>query len=474
MGFKEKLKNIPDEPGVYIFKNKQGRILYVGKAISLRKRVRSYSYSSPQKSPKVRALIDKIEDIDHIITASETEALILESNLIKEHQPKYNISLRDDKNYPLLKITVKEDFPRLILTRKLDDDGALYFGRYTDAKALRRAVKFLRRVFPLSHCRSFPKKPCLDYHLLLCPGPCAGKITKAEYRDRVKELILFLKGKKKKLLKELSEKMDKASRDKKYEEALRLRDQIEALARAVSPKPGSGGKLAADLDRLARVLDLKKIPAVIETIDISNISGQEAVGVVVCFCSGRPDKSGYRKFKIKTVTGIDDYAMISEVIQRRYKASRDKQEEAGRNLPDLIVIDGGSGHVSTAVEVLAKINLSHIPVIGIAKAFEHIYLPERKVPLVLSADSRVLHLIMRMRDEAHRFAHKYHHTLRKKLTRKSELDLIPGIGKERKKELLRHFGKLVNIRHASIMQLKRVDYISQKTAEKIKEYFSKE
>jgi len=467
MGFKEKLSRVPDEPGVYIFKDKKGEILYIGKALSLRKRVRSYSYSSGKKSVKLKSLMARVTDLDYIVTVSETEALILESNLIKEHQPKYNVTLRDDKNYPLLKITINEDFPRLILTRKLENDGGLYFGRYTDTKALRRAMKFLQHVFPLCRCRVFPKKPCLDYHLGLCPGPCAAKISKEKYTERVRDLILFLKGKKKKLLTELSKKMQNLSRERDYEEALRLRDQIEALVRAIPVKTKRGGRLEADLDGLARILGLEKVPVIIETIDVSNISGQEAVGAVICFRSGRPDKKRYRKFKIKTVSGIDDYGMVSEIVQRRYR-----QDENQLSLPDLIIIDGGQGHVATAVEQLRKMDLTHIPVIGIAKAFEHIYLPERKEPLALSANSRILHLVMRMRDEAHRFAHTYHDNLRKQITRKSQLDMIPGVGEVRKRELLRHFGTLANIRRTSVKQLSKIDYIDRKTAEKIKEYFA--
>lgn len=407
MDIKEKLKNAPDQPGVYIFKDGNEEILYVGKASSLKKRVKSYLRPSKNLPPRIESMMGKVGDIEWIVTQSEAEALLFESNLIKEHQPRYNIELRDSKTYPLIKVTMAEEYPRVMVARGRKSDGSLYFGPYTDAGLLRGAIKSIRKIFPFCSCRPLPQKACVYYDIGLCPAPCEGKISRREYLDNIKEIILFIGGKKGQLLRKLSVKMKRLSEEEKFEEAARIRDRMEALSAAVYKK---GGDVTGGRNELKEVLGLREEPRVIEAFDISNIKGQAACGSMVTFKDGRADKSKYRMFRIREVEGQDDYAMMREVIRRRYTGSlKDKHP-----IPDLIIIDGGRGHLSAAACEIKRAGLGNVKIIGIAKAFEHVYTLDRDIPIALPPSSKALQLIQRIRDESHRFAIKYHHILRRK------------------------------------------------------------
>jgi excinuclease ABC subunit C len=466
---KERLKNIPNLPGVYLMKDKKGTVLYIGKAASLRKRTPSYFRRDANLPPRTRLMVEKIADISFFVTGSEAEALITESALIKRYKPRYNVALKDDKSYPLLKLTVKEDFPRLILTRKRRNDGSIYYGPYTDVKLLRRALAIMKKIFPLRTCRRIPKKVCLNYRIRQCLAPCIEAIDKSEYSDIVKELKLFLSGKRKKLIDEISKKMHDASEKRDFESAAILRDRIRALS--VVP---STIKAPAPVERkvnpydeivaLKYLLGFRRVPRRIEAFDISNISGREAVGSMVTFVDGRPSKDDYRRFKIRGVKGIDDYKMMKEIVRRRYE--RVKAEKLFS--PDLIIIDGGKGQLNAASSTLEGLGFKRIPVIGIAKRFEHIYLKKRKEPVIFSKNSATLHLIQRLRDEAHRFAISYHRVLRGKKLKKSILDDIEGIGEKRKHTLLSKFGSVENIKKAGIDKLSSVKGIDEKTAMRIK------
>ncbi len=483
MGVKKKIKEIPDLPGVYLLKDREDKILYIGKAISLKRRIRSYFYPQCGFSPRMAALISKIANIDFCLTGSELEALILESNLIKAKQPPYNVALKDDKNYPFLKITLKDDFPGLYLTRKFEADGSRYYGRYNAVRILKKGISFLKPIFGVRTCRRLPKSPCLDYHLGNCLAPCAGKISRDEYRKKVDELMLFLNGEKEELIKRLSSEMKEISRLRRYEDAARVRDRILALTHTVEKKRG----LLGQLEELGLMLGLKSAPRIIEAFDISDIMGEDAVGSMVTFSGGLPAQARYKRFKIKEVFGMDDYGMLREVLRRRFGQLLKDREMP----PDLVIIDGGKGHLSTARDELDRLekkfptgqtkltaasarragfNLKDIPVIAIAKRFEHIYLKGKSEPLILDPASGALHLIMRIRDEAHRFAHSYHCLLRKKITRRSQLDAIPGIGPTRKMELMSYFKSVNQIRRASEEELAEVDFIDNKLARRIKEY----
>ncbi|MDP1854168.1 MAG: excinuclease ABC subunit UvrC [Candidatus Omnitrophota bacterium] len=399
---KQKIASIPDRPGVYLMKDTEGRVIYIGKAASLKKRVGSY-FSKQYGSAKQMALVEKIADIDYILTENEAEALILESALIKKNKPQYNVSLRDGKNYPLVKIT-SEDYPRLLVVRRRLDDGAVYFGPYTDAKLLRQAIKVLRRVFPYCTCRPFPKKPCLNYDIGLCPAPCIGEISKKEYAKNIEDIRLFLEGKNEELFAKLSKEMSGFSKERNFEKAKELRDKISAL----SSMSGAASIYEAESRELRRVLGLKDSPKRIEAFDISCISQEFVVGSMVGFLDGRPDKNNYRRFRIKGER-LDDCASIAEVVRRRYKRVLLGEITS----PDLILIDGGKGQLSAAKSELDNLRL-RIPIISLAKKEEEIYLPQKDKPLRLAMDSKALTLIRRIRDEAHRFAVSYHRLLRKK------------------------------------------------------------
>ena len=403
---RERVAALPDQPGVYLFKGADGQLLYVGKALSLRKRVASYFHRTPALSPRISQMMKQVRDLDIHPTSSEAEALLLEARFIKEHKPRYNVAFRDDKTYPMLKIT-NEPFPRLLVTRRKLADGAIYFGPYTEAGLMHEAVQFLRRVFPMRTCRTFPKTPCLEYHLGQCLAPCANYINVQEYQRIVDDLVAFLQGQRDALLQDLSRRMETAALDQRFEEAARLRDQMQALTSVIVAKEKS--LVAGPLEQLQAALKLPRLPRRIEAFDISNIFGAFAVGSMVAFHNGKPYKAHYRRFKIETVKGIDDYQMMREVVRRRYSGTL-----AGElPLPDLLLIDGGKGQLSAACEELVALSLS-LPIMGLAKRFEQIFLPGETEPVVLLPTSPVLHLVQHIRDEAHRFAIAYHRLLRAK------------------------------------------------------------
>ena len=399
---KEKIAALPDTPGVYIFKDAEGGIIYIGKAKSLRKRVQSYF--SRYLASKTQVMVSNIADIEYRLCQTESLALILEASLIHKHKPKYNVSLRDDKSFPLVKIT-NEDFPAVCITRKRIADGSHYFGPYTSTGLLREALKIIRKYFPYRSCERMPQEVRMYYRIGLAPTP--GETSKKEYAKTIENICLILEGKTDTLIKKLTQEMNLKSKEQKFEEAAKIRDQIEALS-VMSESTGHYSR-KEELEDLKNLLQLAKLPERIEAFDISNIYGKEATGSMVSFYKGMPDKDDYRRFRIKTVETIDDYKMLAEVVRRRYSGSL-KEELA---LPDLILIDGGKSHLSVADKELEKLGLK-IPLVSIAKDRENIYTREKRHPIKLYTDTPALNLIRRIRDEAHRFAVSYHHLLRRK------------------------------------------------------------
>ena len=588
---RERLDCLPNKPGVYLLKDKKGKALYIGKALSLKKRVRSYFFGKTHSSPRISSLVNEIKDIEWMITDSETEALILESNLIKYHHPHYNIQFRDDKSYPYIKLTISELFPRLLLTRNPRKDGSLYFGPYTNVKAARRVLILISRFFPLRRCKkrfTFRIRPCLNYYIKECHAPCMKKITREAYSSLVRSVSLFLQGHYQDLLRRLQEEMEEASLKEEFEKAATLRDCIRDIHRVSQsqkmvsfpgedidlvnivseqenacvvvfliregkvidrkhflldireksqkediitfflkeyyarisfvparilipneiaelkviqewlserrgkkvkleiPKKGNRLKLMQlikknaylilqqerrgdkeqALDQLKGYLELKKKPLLIEGFDVSNTRGKEATGSVVVFEKGKPKKSAYRRFKIKEVEGIDDFAMLSEVIRRRYHRSL----KEGRALPHLILVDGGKGQVSSCLKAIKQLDLNFIPVIGLAKEFEEVYCPDSSFPLNIPSDSIALKLLQEIRDEAHRFAYSYHKKKRGEKIRGSFLDTIPGVGEKTKRLLLTHFKSIELIKSQDLEALQQIPGIGKKRAKKILRY----
>ena len=579
----EDARKLPNSTGVYIMKDGEDNVIYVGKAGSLRNRVSSYFRDND--SPKTRILARNIEDIEYIVTGNEVEALVLESNLIKEHMPRYNVRLRDDKHYPYIKIT-NEEFPRICIARRRSHDGAQYFGPYPSSKAVRELIK-MASGFGIRRCRKkLPCPPCLNYHIKQCAAPCLGKVTEDEYREILNDVTGFLRGKRSKLIRSLQMRMKEFAKAHEYEKAARIRDRIHALqelsekqhvsaegkkqqdviAAAISgntaviqifhisagtmrgrdtlsvntagadevevlsgfvkqyyqdiPPPqeiivpekiedesisrwlsDNGSRLKTprgktekglmnlalenakmivgqaklrdgikdeSLSVLKSALSLPADPVVIEAFDISNISGTDAVGSLVAFENGKPDKKNYRRFGIKTVEGADDVGMIREVVTRAYKRRRDE----GKPMPDLVLIDGGRGQLNAAISALEDVGVA-LSVASIAKQFEHIFIPDREAPVILPKDSQALLLVRRIRDEAHRFAVSYHRKLRGRKIQKSVLDDIEGVGAKRKQALLQYFGSVEKLKKAELSEIKKVRGISGKVAEVVWGYFNK-
>lgn len=405
MGIKEKIEKFPNVPGVYLMKDKDGRVIYIGKARSLRKRVASYFSSSRDEFTKTALLVDEIRDIDYIPCSSEEDALLLEASLVKEHKPKYNVELKDDKSYPFLKLT-QDEFPRIYIGRGRGETDIRYFGPYTDVELLRKALTIIRQIFGLRSCKSLPRHVCLDYHIGLCVAPCGGKVTRRNYNEAAAELVMFLEGRRNELLDKLKDKMANFARRRRFEEAACVRDRIEALAKVVAGHKRFAGITA--LEELKSVLNLARLPRRIEIFDISNIMGAMSAGSMASFFNGEPNKDGYRRFRIRS-RGINDYEMIREVVRRRYTRVKDERLP----YPDLIIIDGGRGHLNTALEELEELGLAKLQVIAIAKRKEEIFLKDSKSPICLPRSSGALKLLQRMRNEAHRFAISYHKKLRK-------------------------------------------------------------
>ena len=532
---RNKLSTVPHRPGVYLHKDRFGTVIYIGKARDLRKRVSQYFHPSRRMGwdLKFNALVDAIHDFDWHTVKNEAESLLLESRLIKEFQPRFNIDLKDDKRFLLLKVNLNDPIPRFTLTRLRKDDGCLYFGPFAHSGSVRRALTLMRRKFKLRGCR--PLQPnesdyrhCLYGNLQHCTAPCIGNVTREQYLEQVRAGIGFLEGHTEELRSELESEMRKAAANLEFEKAAQLRDALDDLKRttlktekferipytlpvAVHPE--------SDLRELGRLLGLAEPPARIEGFDISNISGTFIVSSMVSFWHGRPDRSHYRRFRMKTVRTQDDFASMAETIQRRYsrlqkevKASiaplstvatsgtdfseteepnDDSPDDsptaegiaaesperpwlpkitAGPRLPDLILIDGGKGQLNAACAELAKLGLSHIPILGLAKEFEEIHLPGEKDPLRPGLDSSAVKLLQRVRDEAHRFANTYNAQLRLKKISESVLDEFPGIGDARKKALLRRFGSIQRLRLAPIHEIEQVDGFGGTMAQALKRF----
>ncbi len=627
MELKAKLEAVPHGPGVYLMKGEQEKILYIGKARSLSDRVRSYFHKGSVLTPKIHSMVDQVQDIEYLVTQSELEALILENNLIKKHCPKYNVLLRDDKNYPFLRLPLKDDYPRLQIVRRVKRDGALYFGPYVPTNALRETIRVLRRVFPLPNCKikidGTAERACIEFEIKRCLAPCTGHQSREQYRSMIQQVKMFLEGKDRELINQLKTQMENESQRLHFEEAARLRDTIFKIERTlekqrvtstdlvdqdvlslarqedvadlqvmfvrggmligrkdfflegvgelpeeevytsliqqiyskegmIPPKillpiklaekdllerwlsgkregpvrlhaPSRGPdaqllKLAQEnaalrlqehlslqqqgeqaLTEVQRLLGLRRLPRRIEAFDISNIMGDQAVGSMVVYEGKGMRKSDYRKFKIRTIRGANDFAMIQEVLHRHYARVKETQGK----LPDLILIDGGKGQLSAALEVLEQLNLRqkiseglaspvrargvgasedqrlvlphgpphHIDIMGLAKARdekdERVFLPGASEAIILPSASPATHLLQRVRDEAHRFAITYHRKLRDQDMVTSVLDEIDGIGDERKRALLRHFGGLERIQQATLEELEKVPELGKVLARRI-------
>lgn len=431
----KKIAALPERPGVYFMKDAAGTVIYIGKAKNLRQRALHYTHDpSPGDDPKIVHMISRIADIDHLELPTEIDALIAEARLIKDTQPKYNVQLKDDKSFPLLKITNDDDFPKISVTRERDEKQGEYFGPFIDAEGLRESVKILQKVFKFATCsltiradddkrRFF--RPCILYNINRCTAPCADRITKEEYADDVESLRQFLHGRRKKLIHAIHKNMEEAAGRLDFERAAELRDQVRALdsltkkaigddylegdLTPIDPKSGTQ-ELAALLNSLAHKTDGIRS---IDGVDVATMAGADSVGSVVTFVDGVPWKEGYRRYKIKTVEGVDDYAMIREIVDRRYR----RLMEESAILPDLLLIDGGIGHLAAAAAVLAEIGVSSTALLSLAKEEETVFAfinaaPRRVETIGDFPNAR--HLLMYIRDEAHRFAQYYHHILRRK------------------------------------------------------------
>ncbi|MBI4431640.1 MAG: excinuclease ABC subunit UvrC [Candidatus Omnitrophica bacterium] len=468
MTLEEQIDQLPHEPGVYIFKDAGGAIIYIGKALDLNKRVRSYFVTHGKLfAPKLEVLRGRIRNLEIIQTPTEVDALLLEAHLINKFTPKYNIRQKDDKTYPLLKIT-GDNFPMIQMTRKKSDRKARYYGPYTDAKLLREAVRMMNTIFPIRKCRTLPKKACLYYHIKQCLAPCIMPEVKTEYDQLVKEINAFLAGGKKSMVEYLTESMFAASMEERFEEAQMFKEQIRAIGnlrrkRFDFKRPVKGIALSGMLE-LKRVLRLKRVPERIVCFDVSNMRGAFAVASKASFHRELADKAEYKRYKIKTVKGIDDYAMIQEALRRMVRGIREGRELF---IPDLIVIDGGLGHLHAAEKVLAQEGYTEADLIALAKRFEDVFTLHSAAPVRLEEQSAGLRLLQKVRDEAHRFALNYHKLLRKKALSKSYLDEIKGIGAKRKQILLNYFESLDEIRSAGVERLAELSGMSRSAAEEV-------
>lgn len=459
----------------------EGEILYIGKAGSLRQRVQSY-LRNRGPMPKLQVLMSKVSEVDYIETPTEVDALLLEAELIRRYQPFYNKELKDDKSYPLLKIT-GERFPRIHLTRNTakqyrsagkSDKKAHYYGPYTDAKLLREAITLINTLFPLRKCRTLPRKACLYYHIGQCLAPCIKPEVSAEYDRVVKEVEGFLGGGKKSFMEYLSDRMFEAAKELRFEDAQFFKEQIQALGRLkkkrFSPRTLEARIAFSATLELKRLLQMEKLPEKIVCFDVSNIHGDEAVASKVAFYRELPDKLEYRRYKIKTVTGIDDYAMIQEALGRLLIALKEGRETF---IPDLIVVDGGKGHLSAASAVLKREEFQEIELVSLAKRFETVYSGRLGGEVSIPKDSPALHLLQKVRDEAHRFAITYHRSLKEKGMIRSVLDEIEGIGEKRKRILLKQFDSLEVLSRSGVTELAGLPGMNRKTAEKVLSHLKK-
>ncbi len=593
-----KLRALPAKPGVYLFKDREGKVIYVGKAADLNSRVRSYFGSLSNLPPKTRLLVPQIQDVEFVITGSEQEALILECDMIKKHTPRYNAHLKDNKTFPYLKVDVAEDWPRVSVTRRVQKDGARYFGPFPNAGSVRRTLRLVKKIFPYRSCSKSidgkDNRPCLDYHIHQCLGPCIGAVEREEYREVINQVILFLQGKQELILRELDSRMKAAAQQLQFEKAALLRDQIDAIEEVIEgqriaarlqgekdiiglaqngtlayvelfsvrhdkligqdhfvmegvqgesprqimtsfvkqyyvsashiprlillqhpvdeqevltewltrqrgsrvelkvPQRGAKKKLVetvaenaarglelarakemkpevirSGLQELKSTLRLPRMPRRIECYDVSNIQGMLAVASMAVLEKGQPKPPHYRRFRIKTVAGADDYAMIQETLRRRFRRGV-TGEGAWAIVPDLVLIDGGKGQLNAALEVRRELGLDSIPIASLAKENEEVFVPGAPQPVNIPKDSSALHILQRARDEAHRFAVSYHRKLRRKTVTSSALDGIPGIGPKRKRALLKKFGSIQAIKDAAREDLSRTEGITPALANKIK------
>lgn len=525
---KRKLSELPHRPGIYLMKDRFGTVIYVGKARDLKKRVTTYFHPSRRHGwdMRFRALVDAIYDLDVHLVKSEPEALLLESKLIKEFHPRYNVSFKDDKRYMLLKVNLNDPIPRFTLTRLKTNDSARYFGPFVSSSALRNTMAILRRKFNLRGCRPLTPnesdyKHCLYGNLKFCTAPCIGNVTGEQYLQQVLAACDFLSGQTDEFENQIRAEMKKASDALNFEKAAELRDALKDL-KSTTQKTEKFPRIPytlpvainpeSDMRELGRILDLPKTPERIEGYDISNISGTFAVASMVSFWRGRPDRSNYRRFRMKTVTGQDDFACMAETVRRRYSRLQQEQNPKSKSetpeteivveeilnetaqsesafpvsdelnapwvpkppthsvMPDLILIDGGKGQLNAACAELKKLGLSNIPIIGLAKEFEEIYLPGVSDPLRLSHDVGALKLLQRVRDESHRFANTYNAKLRLKKISESILDEFPGIGQNRKAALLKKFGSVQRLRLATVEEIAEVSGFGGKAADELKKF----
>ena len=485
---RSKLSQLPHKPGVYLMKDRFGTVIYVGKARDLRKRVSQYFHPSRRLGwdLKFNALVEAIHDFDIHVVRSEPEAVLLEGKLIKEFHPRYNVSFRDDKRFLLLKVNLNDPIPRFTLTRLKTDDGARYFGPFASSGALRRTLNLVRHKFNLRGCRPLTPnetdyKHCLYAHLKVCTAPCIGNVTREQYLMQVLAACDFVDGQSREMKEQLEAEMKKAAAARDFEKAAQLRDMLFDLRRTTQKtqkfkrlpyKLPIAVEPADDLNELGKVLGLPSAPLRIEGFDISNISSTFVVASMVSFKSGRPDRSNYRRFKMKTVIGQDDFAAMAETVRRRYTRMKAQPASGQRGKwsiePDLILIDGGKGQLNAACEELNKLGLSNLPAVGLAKEFEEIYRPGESEPLRLSHDSGALKLLQRVRDESHRFANTYNAQLRLKKISESILDEFPGIGEQRKAALLKKFGSVHRLRLASVKDIAGVPGFGGKAAAELK------
>ncbi len=494
-----RLHEVPHKPGVYLMRDRLDRVIYVGKARDLRKRLANYFVPSRKTAAdlKTRALISSIWNFEYHTVSNDPESILLEGRLIKQFRPKYNVSFRDDKRFLLVKINEQDPWPRFQLTRVRKDDGARYFGPFPHSGALRSTLQWMQKEYGLRSCR--PRVPgendykhCLDHVIKRCTAPCIGKINRDDYLERVRQACTFLEGKSREALSALESEMQQAAAKLDFERAAALRDMLDSLRRTTksmkrftrSDLPGAVDPVA-DMRALKDALQLPNLPGHMECFDISNISTTHVVASMVCFRDGVPDRASYRRYRIKSVSGQDDFASMAEVVRRRYTrvlrdaaaASNDDYTDTQLSaaeimqrvtgLPDLIIVDGGKGQLSKASGELQRLGLHDCEVIGLAKEFEEIYRPGRPLPLRLPADSGALKLLQRIRDEAHRFANGYHQLLMKRRISESLLDDCPGVSQNRKAALLKHFGTIKKIREASARELQQVEGVGAKLAAEI-------
>jgi excinuclease ABC subunit C len=477
-----KVRDLPHKPGVYLFKDRFNRVIYVGKARDLHKRVSQYFHPGRQHhhDRKTLALLESIWDLEAHTVKSEPESLLLEGKLIKEYRPRYNISFRDDKKFLLVKVNLNDPFPRFQLTRMKKDDGARYFGPFPHSGSLRKTLALMRKKFHIRACRSdipgeIDFRHCLQHIIKNCSAPCVNKITRAGYLAQVKQACDFLDGASGEMLAEFKAEMEKAAARLDFERAAEIRNLLDDLKRTTRPTKRFARQFVAtvrpseDMAALQEALGLAEPPAIIECFDISNISTTHKVASMVCFRGGKPDRENYRRYRIKTVEGQDDFASMAEVVRRRY--SRVLSE--GIRRPGLVVVDGGKGQLGSAKRELDALGLGDLSVIGLAKEREEIFRPGQSAPLVIDPSSGAIRLLQRIRDEAHRFANAYHQILMKQRVSESLIDDCPGVSENRKKLLLRHFGSIEKLRHATAEEICAIEGIGPRLAESVVEYFAK-